>query len=495
MKKTCALSLLVVCLIQGVHAQDIDSIVREATVPFFADGTKAGLSVGVLKNGVASTWHFGTTTRGKSSRRDNETIYEIGSITKTFTSMLLAQAVYEKKVDLNDDIRKYLKGSYSNLQYKGKPIRLVDLANLTSGLPDNLPEKMPAFKSKDKAGQLFELKKIFDGYSQSQFLKDLHLVKLTREPGLIPAHSNTAAQLMGFLLENIYKSSYTDLLKKYITGPLKMENTFVTVPAALKSRAASGYNEKGVLMPEIPKSAGSAGALSSSLMDMIKYIGHQLEEKEAQVIMAHQLRWGDPDDSGIGLNWRLKTNFDGKRKIWASGGTFGFASYSVLYPERNFAVVVLNNQNSNGSEDGLSDLAQNIYNAFYFTAEERSAEGFGFSAGVRTLLDSMNKRGFEQAIVLTNELKIKDAFFKLPETELNVLGYEFLRKKEKNKALEIFKLNVYLFPESSNTYDSLGEVYEVLGNKAAAILNYKRVLELEPGNPNAAAHLKKLMNK
>lgn len=495
MKKVLSLSLLFIGLIQIAQAQNIDSIVTQAATSFFASGTKVGLSVGIIKNGAVSTYHFGTTVPGKNSTPDNETIYEIGSITKTFTSMLLAQAVHEKKLDLNDDIRKYLKGSYPNLQYKGKPIRLVHLANLTSGLPDNLPEKMPAFKSKDKTAQFFEIKKIFDDYTPGQFLTDLHRVTLKREPGLTPAHSNTAAQLMGFLLENIYKSSYTDLLKKYITGPLKMESTFVAVPAALKSRSANGYNEKGTLMPEIPKSAGSGGVLTSSLPDMLKYIGHQLEEKEAQVVMAHQLRWGDLDNLGIGLNWWMKTNFDEKRKIWTSGGTFGFASYGVLYPERNFAVVLLNNQNSNGSEDGLSDLAQSIYNALYFTAEERSAEGFGFSAGLNTLLDSMNKRGFEQAVALTNELKKKDASFKLSEAELNVLGYDFLRKEEKNKALEIFKLNVSLFPQSPNTYDSLGETYETLGDKAAAILNYKRVLELEPGNTNAADHLKKLKNK
>lgn len=491
MKKTSALTLFILSTAVAT-AQNIDSIVSRAAAEFMSNSSKVGVSIGVVKDNQVYQYHFGSTEKSKVNAPNEKTIYEIGSITKTFTSMLLAQALVDKKMDLNDDIRKYLKGSYPNLEYNGQPIKVVHLSNLTSGLPDNLPEKLPAFKSADKDSQLFELKKMHDAYTRTQFLSDLHQVKLNRAPGLYPAHSNTAAQLLGFMLEDVYGMGYAELLKKYITVPLDMKSTFVSVPASFKAFCAKGYNEKGTLMPEIPISAGSAGVLTSSLPDMVKYVAHHLKEKDKRTILAHTLEWGNMESVGIGLNWYLKTNFDGKRKIWASGGTFGFSSYSVIYPERNFAVVVLANESDNGAEGAASNIAQTVYNELFFSAAERASEGFGFSKSINSLLEALNERGFEHAIEVAQQLKEKDASFKLPENEMNEFGYHILNKGQKTEALELFKLNASLYPESSNTYDSLAETYESMGDKASAIKYYKKALELDPSSTNAAEHLKKL---
>ena len=476
------------------RAQNIDTIVEHAAHSFMKKGSRMGLSLGVISKGKTYQYHFGTTQKGIISKPNEKTIYEIGSITKTFTSLLLAQAVEDKKVNLNDDIRKYLKGSYDNLQYQGKPIRLIHLANLTSGLPNNLPEKLPAFKTKDPDSQLFEYKKIHDAYTREMFLADLHQVKLTTEPGLKGGHSNTAAELMGFLLENIYGESYPALLKKFITGPLQMSGTFVSLPVSLQPITAIGYNDKGVVMPDVPEDAGSGGAIRSSLEDMIKYMTYQLKEKDSKVILSHQTTWGDDQSNAVGLNWRTKTNFDGKRKIWASGGTFGFSSYGVLYPERDFAVIALTNESDNAAQDALDQIAQTIYNELYFSAAERSSAGFGYSAPINTLLVKLNQRGFNQAIPVVQELLKSNPKLKYSEGEINSFGYRLLGKGQRDKALEVFKLNVYLFPKSSNTYDSLAETYESMGDKALAIKNYSMAVELDPSNTNSAEHLKKLKN-
>lgn len=479
---------------QIANAQNIDSIVNTAATSFMSSGPRVGISIGVIKDDRVYQYNFGSTQKGKDFIPTEKTIYEIGSITKSYTSMLLAQALIDKKVNLNDDVRKYLKGSYPNLEYQNKPIRLLHLANLTSGLPDNLPEKMPPLKTKDKESQIYELKMIHDGYTKMQFLTDLSKVKLIVEPGLTPSHSNTAAQLLGFILENIYGNDYNSLLNKYIMQPLNMNGTFVNVPDSLEHLYAKGHNNNDYLMPEIPKDAGSAGILKSTLSDMIKYINHHLKEKDPRVVLSHTMTWGNLESFGIGLNWSLKTNFDGKRKIWSSGGTFGFSSYSVLYPERNFALIVLANENDGSAEDAAANIAQTVYNEIYFTPSQRSSEGFGFSKPINTLLDTLNRLGFEHAVEAVNDLKQKDTSFKLIEDELNVFGHHLLRKDLKIKALEIFKLNVSLFPQSANTYDSLAETYESMSNKKFAIKNYKRSLELNPSNTNAAARLKILEN-
>jgi CubicO group peptidase (beta-lactamase class C family) len=90
-------------------------------------------------------YNFGTTAEGQSLPPNDSTIYEIGSITKTFTTILLAHAVSEGKAAWNDDIRRYLNGDYPNLAFRGKPITLFQLANLTSSLPNSLGDPPHAY--------------------------------------------------------------------------------------------------------------------------------------------------------------------------------------------------------------------------------------------------------------------------------------------------------------------------------------------------------------
>lgn len=492
MKKLFLLFILFTYTHSLVNAQNIDSKVQHAANTFMASGPRVGLSVGIIKNNQVYQYHFGSTQKNTNDTPTDQTIYEVGSVTKTFISLLLAQAVIEKRVNLSDDIRKYLHGNYPNLQYHGKPIQLVHLANLSSGLPDNFPEKSPAPKTMSPDSQPLESKKFYDAFTRNQFLTELHTVKLTQEPGSNSAHSNTAAQLLGLLLENIYGTSYDALLAKYITGPLKMGSTFFTVPTAKQALYARGYNEKGILIPDIPKNAGSAAGLKSSLADMMVYMKYQLEEKNEVVTMIHKPTWGKPESTAVGLVWYTKTNFDGKKDIWESGSTGGHSCLIDMYPERNFGIVILTNESDRESQDRITDMAETIYNELYFTAAQRSKEGFGFSAAANILLDTLNKYGFQNAIKVAADLKKQDHSFKLIEDEMNVLGYKFLNKGQKEKALELFKLNVNLYPASSNAYDSLAEIYESTGDKALAIKNYKRALELDPKNSHSAEQLKRL---
>ncbi len=495
MKKTIFLFVVLVSLLGQSEAQNLSpkTLVEKAGNSFMKSGPRVGISIGLVVAGKSYVQHFGSTEKAANKIPSNHTIYEIGSMTKTFTSLLLAQAVLDKKVSLNDDIRKYLKGDYPNLEYQGKGIKLIHLANLTSGLPDNLPEAFPVFKSKDRDSQLVEYKQIHDVYTRDQFLADLHTVKLKRAPGLSTAHSNTAAELMGFILENIYGSSYPELLKKYIIGPYQMNSTFLTVPGTMKNLMAKGYSEEGTEMPAIPLDSYSAGALNSTLPDMMNFIDRQLTGQEPRIKLQQQLAWGNMESQGSAMNWWVKTNFDGKRKLWISGGTFGFVSYAVIYPERGFAMVMLANESDREVQGKMTELAQEVYNELYFSKKDREALGFGYSRSVNALLAKLNPKDFKGAAQAAAALKSKNTWFRLTEDELNAFGYYLLLHKGlANQALEIFKLNTALYPKSSNAFDSLAEAFETKGDKEQAVKNYKRSLELNPQNSNASEHLNKL---
>jgi CubicO group peptidase (beta-lactamase class C family) len=460
----------------------MDTIVQHAAEGF-AQKPWASLSIGVIRDGKVRIYNYGAT---------DHTLYELGSITKTFTSLLLAQAVVDKKVRLTDDIRKYLKGDYPNLEFKGRPIQLVHLANLTSALPNNIPDFTEAVKKASPDSFANVVTKLNEGYGREDLLRDLHQVKLDTFPGVLPRHSNTAAQLMGYILENVYGDSFENLVEKYILNPVHMTHTFVDIPASQASLLAKGHNEEGAPEPYIVSNSQGAAGIKSCIEDMTRYMAYQLKEQTEVVRLTHQVAWGNIQQFAVGMNWFMGTNFDGQRRVSNDGTTFGFTSCFLLYPERRFGVLIMANECGNGSQGLLYGMANKIYNEHFYTPAQRASDAFGFSKSINLLLAGLQKQGFAQAIDVAAGLAKSHKDFKLDDDELNLWAYSFLNKGRLQDALEIFKLNTSLHPGSWNDYDSEAEGYEDLGDKENAIKFYRKSLDINPKNENAAKHLQKL---
>ncbi|WP_071890962.1 serine hydrolase domain-containing protein [Flavisolibacter tropicus] len=338
----------------------IDTIVQKATIPFISDTSKVGLSIGIYKNGEVHYYNYGTTQKGKQSLPTNKTVYEIGSISKTFTGTLLAQAVKDKKVKLDDDIRKYLDGNYPNLEYQGKPIKLSHLVSHISGLPFFLPDNPDLFKKPNFDTLPFTISKIQQNYSKQKFFDDLHTVQLDTIPGYKFHYSNAGAQLLKFILEKVYKMPYDKLLSEYITKPLKMQNTNSLYTKNDATLLVKGYNDKGKLMPYNPQILDAAGGIFSTTSDMLQYLKFHLDENNEVVALSHKVTMGEINDYAIGLNWQEQITSKKQKKIWQSGGTFGFSSYCVIYPESKVGIVLLTNESDPGSQHGLEGIAEEI---------------------------------------------------------------------------------------------------------------------------------------
>lgn len=363
--------ILSITAVAGVSAQsgrqikniNPDTLVSRLGAAYMQAPQSVGLSIGLFYNGKDHTYHFGSVEKGKNNPPTDQTVYAIGSISKTFISLILAHAVLEKKVNLDDDVRKYLKGKYPNLEYEGKPIRLKDLASTTSALPENLltvPEANPG-TSPDSINIL--RRKIFSLYSRQDFFNALHQVKLDTIPGTRARHNNTAIQLLSFILENVYQAPYPELVKKYILQTIHMNRTTYQPPGSLSGSAAQGYDKKGnaIAFFSSPTLSGSGG-LTSTTTDMLKFIHLQLNTKDPAVQLSHE-KLVSPDVYSIGLNWLIYKYDDGYSQIWTDGGTYGFCSYIILYPELNTGIVLLSNENDEASYGRLSGLADAIFNA------------------------------------------------------------------------------------------------------------------------------------
>jgi len=338
----------------------LDSLVDRSVSAFMQNNSRVGISIGLIKNGKQYIYNYGSTRKDKQDLPTGNTVYELASITKTFGSTLLAKAVLDKKVELNDDIRKYLKEDYPNLEYDGTPITLLNLVNLTSGLPNWMPDK-DIFGKADPDAIPYILDSVHTTYSRQDLYRDLHQVKLKVLPGSVSRHCNTAAQLLGYIMEGIYNDTYENLLKKHFAKPLKMNDTYLLKTGKQPAKMATGYDGKGRIMPVIDwEDLRVAASIASSTSDMLKYMTYQLNEKNPVVHLTHRTTFGKIEDGAVALNWKVKKADDGRRSISHTGGSLGFSSYMVFYPDSDSGVVLLSNEADQATQNELITLADKI---------------------------------------------------------------------------------------------------------------------------------------
>jgi tetratricopeptide (TPR) repeat protein len=166
------------------------------------------------------------------------------------------------------------------------------------------------------------------------------------------------------------------------------------------------------------------------------------------------------------------------RAVIATGGS---RAAFFVYPEDDLAIVILTNLNGAFPEEFIDELAG------FYNAEIPASDP------VTALRLKLRKRGYGQAVEVYQELKTKNPGFAPLEEDINDWAYRMLDGGGKPKeALEIFKLNVFLYPASANVYDSVAEAYSANGMRELAVKNYKHSLELDPNNKHAAEQLKKL---
>ena len=212
----------------------LDKEVDTAAQSYISLLPTTGLSIGILVNGKTYHYGYGETAKGNGQLPDEHSIYEIGSISKTFTATLLADAVEKGKVKLDDPVSKYFPDSIPALVYQGVPVTLKTLSNHSSGIP-----RMPNnFHSADNNNP-------YKDYSDQDLYSFYKTFKMDRKPGAQYEYSNLAAATLGVILEKVYKKSYQDLIVEIICDPLGMDETREFIRKNDSIRFVKGYNEEG----------------------------------------------------------------------------------------------------------------------------------------------------------------------------------------------------------------------------------------------------------
>jgi CubicO group peptidase (beta-lactamase class C family) len=336
----------------------LDTAIDYAAKIYLQDSNTNGVSIGVYYKTKNYTYNYG---KSKLATADN--FYNIGSVAKTFVTTILAQAAVDKKLNLNDDIRKYLPGQYPNLQYNGKPILMVNLANHTSGLPRTFRVFSSAIQDSLRKLSIPEQVKFYSLYNQDSLLSDLHFVKLDTLPGTKFQYNSSAMMVLVLLLENVYHKPYEGIVTEYLREHLKMYNTKPFLTATEINNAVQGYNNNGKPQQFLNLRGFYFGpTMNSTINDMLKYLKANLSLKEKAIRLTHQLTYGKEKGFGIGLGWMMDNTITGERYIYHDGNTkIGYNTICTLYPGEGSGFIIIVNDTI--SQDKLGQLENNIKQA------------------------------------------------------------------------------------------------------------------------------------
>ena len=355
----------------------LDRAVDQAAATFFSDPCHVGLSIAMTDRGRRSFYSYGTMSKSAPVLPTRRSLYEIGSITKTFTGALAAKALLEGRMSLDSDFRGYLKKPYPNLEKGGKPVTLRTLASHTSGLPRDIPNNDDLFQGTPDFNKLpFLLTAREKGYDRTRYLRELHQVQLATEPGAKMSYSNIGIKLIGFGLENVSGLDLDRMLAREIFRPLGMSETTLVPSSSQYRQLVQGYLPGGNPAPppklDTDPNAGAAGGLFSSTEDMVKYAEWQLDERDPVIARAHEPLWGSPDNFAAGLIWDIGKTPDGERRLWHSGGTFGMSSQLILLPDSRQAYVLLANDACMNTQSELYGMAMTVRAAVQKDRQQRN---------------------------------------------------------------------------------------------------------------------------
>ena len=264
----------------SLRAADIAEI-RSIMANRVARGKAAGIVTGIIDEKGRQVIASGKVSLDGTVHPDGDTVYEIGSVTKVFTSLILADMIEKGEVKPDDPVAKFLPATVNVPSRNGRQITLLDLSMQVSGLP-RLPTN---FKPADPANPYadYDAAKLYDFLSHYQ---------LTRDPGEKYEYSNLAVGLLGHALALKAGIGYEELLRRRIFDPLGMTSTSITLSEAQKKRLAPGYNDqlKPVKNWDLTVLAG-AGAIRSTANDMLKFVAANLDLTDSPLRAAmHRMR-------------------------------------------------------------------------------------------------------------------------------------------------------------------------------------------------------------
>ncbi|MBA4852861.1 serine hydrolase domain-containing protein [Emticicia sp. BO119] len=439
---------------QSKQAKEIDGVMQTA----FQLGIFNGNVLVIEKGKTVYEASLGYTDASKKTKLNSSYLFNIGSISKEFNAVGIMMLKEQGKLSLDDKVSKYL----SDLPAWSDKISIKNLLQYNSGLPDI---KWAVVKNDTD---------IYNGMKK--------IDTLLFKPGTNYAYNNSNVFLQRRIIEKVSGMPFHTFVEKYMLQPCGMKSSVVD-PDMRGSNVAVSFNNELVQSPRqyIYNMTGWTSVTAQDLYTWTQCLhAFKLINKESfrEILMP----FAPNRQSGLGGG-----SMDGDviREHMHHGSSADFEAYMYIAPAEEISVILLTN-NMNNKVFDIKDAIYNILKGKPYRMPKKS-----LLAVLRKTLDTDT---IDDILAKYNHLKAtqaKDFNFE-SEDDLNMLGYTLMNKKRLDDAIKIFELNVKLFPQSGNVYDSLGEAYLNKGNNELALLNYKKALALDPANKGAKDIIEKL---
>lgn len=404
---------------------------------------------------------FGLANRAKNIPNSINTLFDIGSMNKTFTSIVIKQLAEEGKLNLDDTLTKFLTGFKDPNTNK---ITINHLLNHESGFGDyHTPGYFDLPLNDRKLGAIVERAKSY---------------QLNFEPGTEQDYSNLGYVILGAIIEKVTGKTYFTNVQERIINPLNLKNTYLNEFDNLEPRIAIGYHYTplGKLVEAKPTqdTPNPDGGFLSTTMDILKFYRSYYYD---DVLLTKKFKSTDPF-------FKYLNEIPKGKPIGAAGGFEGFNTALFQVYSDDLTIIVF----ANMDEPVAENIASNILKLYRGETPDKPQ-----LPAVQNIRKNYEKYGIDYIKENFQELTINFQPSDPKDIILNNLGYAYLYEvKDNKKALEIFKLNTELFPNIANCWDSFGEALAVNKNKSEATKAYKKALELNPDMDTALQALQKL---
>jgi CubicO group peptidase (beta-lactamase class C family) len=313
-----------------------------------------GLVIGVIDNGTTYEYAYGRLSKENNTKPNQHTIFQIGSISKVFTSTILMGMVQDSIVQLNDKITNFLPDSLAQQNTWLQNITLAQLATHTSGLPKIPYNISMTITDKENPYSNYQIEDLY------HFLGNYEpIIVKKKKKNTAFSYSNLGMGLLGHLLENAAKTSFDSLLNDYIITPLQLQNTCVFLSEEQQNNLAIGHYFSGRTIKELTyKTLYSSEGLYSSLSDMISFVQANLltDEKDNIFRLTHTPLY-DTQMRFVKMAYGWFVISKGRKNtptvITHSGRTGGYSNYVAFDKEKQIGVVVMSNSAHRIDEIGI----------------------------------------------------------------------------------------------------------------------------------------------
>ena len=416
---------------------------------------------------------YGYANRSFNVPNQIDTKFNLGSMNKMFTATAVMQLVEQGKISLDGKIIDYVP-DYPNKDVATK-VTIHQLLTHTSGLGNYWTEEYMR-SSKDlfrEVGDYIPL-----------FVND----ELLFEPGSRFSYSNAGFMVLGFIIEKVTGENYFDYVREHVYKPAGMLDTDAYETDYVVPNLAVGYTRMRARPGELKNNlylhvvkGGPAGGGYSTVEDLLSFGNALMNNKllspeNTELMTTGKVRTEPHIMYCYGFRDRVE---NGHHIVGHTGGFPGIEGYLGIFRDLGYTVAALSNFDFGNSELVLF-IEELLVGETQRTKNRTLTE---------KILTEAITNGYEAARKIYDENREKVA---IGEGTVNLRSYELLAEGKVTAAIALFRLNVYMYPESANVYDSLGEAYMAAGNTALAIENYERSLELDPENENAVEKLKEL---